>query len=209
MFSTVASTVSSFTGFSSLGPLYSRHSMVRSSNCSASCTNPFTARRTLPKISSGAASGSSFRAASIRSAPKSSFASLFASGTPSVYRKILEPGFSCSSYSRYRTPLMPPMTRPCLSFSRAKLPPGSRITGYSWPALAALSLPVEISRMPSQTVTNICSWLLEQTASLVLVKMAAGPCPSMAQLCRMILEAIMNRAAGMPLPDTSAMIRPR
>ena len=53
------------------------------------------------------------------------------------------------------------------------------------------------------------SWLLEQMASLVLVSISAGLWPSMAQLCRMILDTIMNRAAGTPLPDTSAMTRHR
>ena len=66
-------------------------------------------------------------------------------------------------------------------------------------------MPVDSSRMPSHTVTNISASLLEQMASLALVRISAGESPSMATLCRMILEAIMNSAAGTPLPETSAI----
>jgi len=37
------------------------------------------------------------------------------------------------------------------------------------------------------------------------IRISAGDPPSMATLCRMILLAIMNNAAGTPLPDTSAI----
>ena len=45
--------------------------------------------------------------------------------------------------------------------------------------------------------------------TMVPVKNSAGDRPSMAQLCTMILDTIMNSAAGMPLPDTSAITRHR
>ena len=102
---------------------------------------------------------------------------------------------------------MLPATKPCLSLNISKDPPARFSTGYSCPALAAVSLPVEISRIPSHTVMNICSGLLEQMASLVRVRISAAELPSMAQLCRMILHAIMNSAAGIPLPETSAITR--
>ena len=40
---------------------------------------------------------------------------------------------------------MPPMTKPCLSLTTSKRPSAFFKAGYSWPALAAVSLPVEIS----------------------------------------------------------------
>ena len=39
-----------------------------------------------------------------------------------------------------------------------------RIAGYSCPAFAAVSLPVDSSRMPSQTVTNISALLCAQSS---------------------------------------------
>ena len=96
------------------------------------------------------------------------------------------------------------MTSPCLSLRSSNLFP-VLIAGYSWPALAALSLPVLISRIPIHTVTNISILLLEHSASFVLVRISPAPLPSIAQLWIMILEIIMNSAAGIPLPLTSAI----
>ena len=75
--------------------------------------------------------------------------------------------------------------------------------------MAAVSLPVEISRMPIHTVTNICIGLLEQIARFVRARTSAGDPPCMALLCRMILDAIMNSAPGTPLPLTSAITSAR
>ena len=65
------------------------------------------------------------------------------------------------------------------------------------------------TRIPAQTVTNISAWLFEQIASLVFVRISPADRPSMATLCRMILDAIMNSAAGTPFPLTSAITSPR
>ena len=81
-------------------PLYSRHIMVRSSNCSASPTKASTARRTLASTSLGAALGSMFRASIKRPVPNISRSTLVASATPSVYRNSLSPGLSWRVYSR-------------------------------------------------------------------------------------------------------------
>ena len=42
-------------------------------------------------------------------------------------------------------------------------------------------------------------------AAFVSVRICAGVLPIMAKFFRMIFDAIMNRAAGTPLPETSAM----
>ena len=77
--------------------------------------------------------------------------------------------------------------------------------GYSCPALAAVNSPVEISSTPSQTVTNISSGLFAQIWRLTASSVSAGESPDVAWFFTRILAIIMNSAAGMPLPETSAI----
>ena len=110
----------------------------------------------------------------MRSVPNSSSLLLVASATPSVYTKIFAPGSRSMVYSLYRTPSMAPTATPCLSLNSAKLSPAFFRAGYSCPALAAVSLPVEISSTASHTVTNISSGLREQICWFTRVRILAG-----------------------------------
>ena len=59
--------------------------------------------------------------------------------------------------------------------------------------------------MPSQTVTNISASLPSHSVLLALYSISAGLLPDSANPRMAVLARIMNRAAGMPLPDTSAI----
>ncbi len=61
----------------------------------------------------------------------------------SVYTKIFASGSRSMVYSLYRAPSMVPTARPRLSLNSSKLSPVFFRAGYSWPALVAVSLPVE------------------------------------------------------------------
>ena len=77
--------------------------------------------------------------------------------------------------------------------------------GYSCPALAAVRIPVSRFRIPTQAVMNISSGLFAQTSSLNSVKTLAGDLPCLLMFDSEILEDIINSAAGIPLPETSAI----
>ena len=81
--------------------------------------------------------------------------------------------------------------------------------GYSCPALEAVRIPFERSSMPNQTVTNIFSLLFSQIRRFTFSMTSRGLRPDMAWVWIMFLAIIMNMAAGMPLPETSAMTRAR
>ena len=63
--------------------------------------------------------------------------------------------------------------------------------------------------MPSQTVTNISTLFSLQRVSFALVRTSEADSLMVAKLLRSTFDIIMNSAAGMPLPLTSAITRQR
>ena len=104
---------------------------------------------------------------------------------------------------------MAPITSPCRSFSISNCFPARFSIGYSWPALAAVSRPVESSRIPSQTVTNISSGLRAQIWSFAVCNILAGLYSPEDEFRIRADETIINSAAGIPFPETSAITIPR
>ena len=104
---------------------------------------------------------------------------------------------------------MAAITRLCLSFTSSKGWPALLRAGYSWPALLAVSFPVDSSRMASQTETNMPEVLPLTIWLLIRVSSEEGVSPGVMPTFRRDLVIAMKRAAGIPFPETSAMARTR
>ena len=63
--------------------------------------------------------------------------------------------------------------------------------------------------MPSHTVTNISASLFSHSWPFTVSSARAGDRPAWAAFFSRVLATTMNRAAGTPLPDTSAITRAR
>ena len=83
------------------------------------------------------------------------------------------------------------------------------MSGGLWPPFEYSSLPVSTSSTASQTVTNMSSSLLATRPSLAYDIASAAGMPWLSSWRSRVLARIMNRAAGTPLPETSAMSRAR
>ena len=72
-------------------------------------------------------------------------------------------------------------------------------------------LPVEIVRIPSQTVTNMLSSFPSHSLLLTSPRIWEGLSyiPESVTFLISVLEMTMKSAAGTPLPETSAMTRAR
>ena len=77
------------------------------------------------------------------------------------------------------------------------------------PESTQVSSPVWVSRTPIHTVTKVFVSFVSPTCAFTAVRISAGVPPTMARSPIMIFTAIMNNAAGTPLPDTSAMTSAR
>ena len=121
-----------------------------------------------------------------------------------MYTNTISPFCISISYSWYTLSALIPSARKCLSLYNLK-PSDDLYMGHSCPALAHRSLPVEISNIPSHTVTNIF-WALSLTiSSLAFLSISAGDDDSVAHAEIILLEDAINKAAGTPLSDTSAI----
>jgi hypothetical protein len=59
--------------------------------------------------------------------------------------------------------------------------------------------------IPIQTEMNISSLFVAQMASLAVSSTSSGDFPSMIYCARITLAVVINSAAGIPFPETSAM----
>ena len=102
-----------------------------------------------------------------------------------------------------------PMTRPCVSWISSNGLPSNAMNGYSWPALAVRNKPVLRLRMPTQRVMNMLMGFCSSMTLFTTSSIFAGSSSRIATERTVVLPAIMNSAAAIPLSDTSPMTSAR
>src|SRR5262245_66524962 len=75
--------------------------------------------------------------------------------------------------------------------------------GRLWPPLLYSTSPVRISKTAQKTVTNMHVSLSRHISRFNRDKILSGPLTLLAVVLKRVLVTAINRAAGIPLPETS------
>ena len=83
------------------------------------------------------------------------------------------------------------------------------MSGLQCPALTKAIIPVEIVSTPAHTVTNMLFLLFPHRLLFTSKRACDRGISFFRQLLKSVLDTTMNKAAGTPFPDTSAIMSAR